>query len=425
MLWTASGPVRLADHPVAPLRGRGLDAVGRRRRARAGRGAQRAGRRSRWPAVLAAQQLAGSFDMSAMGALLAAARDPARARRGRAPGRAPRTAGSSSGVPRARSSLAVGLSAGQWMATLEAAAHSGRRVASPRDPDVLVGASPDRRRPRPPRLQRGRAGLRGDAEAQLFEGREPFLASLYLGLPAWASCSPRSLDRAPAAPRAGSWPACAALALLVALGRHAPFYDLLVAALPPLQPSAIRSRPWSLVALAWCLLAAIGRRRLARAIRARRARGASRAHRAALGGTASSRVITAGALLALGRRTAPRAPRPSPRGWRGERRRRGVGRSRGAGPRTAPAAVAATVAVADLLLYHRSLNDVSPIDLYTHRPEVLRHLDLAPRRPRVRLRLLGGAPERAARAAPPERRLARMPAGWPVGPARRWPSRWR
>ena len=110
------------------------------------------------------------------------------------------------------------MSAGQWMATLEAAVHSGRRSPSTGDPDVLVGASRHRRRPVPSRLQRERA-VSAEVRKQLFEGREPFLASLYLGLPSVGLVIAAFLDRER---RRACWllAAAAAFALLVSLGRH-------------------------------------------------------------------------------------------------------------------------------------------------------------------------------------------------------------
>jgi hypothetical protein len=356
-------------------------------------------------AALGAQQLAGSFDMSAMGAFVAtAAVTHALARR------------TGPGTPRIRlallglgaATLAAGLSAGQWMATLEVAAHSGRR-ALPRDvrtywsvhpagvPDlVLPGFSAGVPVP---------AGVR----REMFEGREPFLASLYLGLAAGALAL-----AAFTVPRqrgiALVLAAAAALALLVALGRHGPAYDALVAIVPPLRAFRYPVKVTILVALPWSLLAALGfdAWRGAQADPGAMRRIARLALAVALFGG-----LAAGTLYGLGaRRAAAQA------GLASVLAALSAGatlRGRGAGVGLAPAAVAAVVAVADLVLYHRSVNAVAPPALYTHRPEVLRHLG-TPAAARVyaydySVRATADTP---VRAAP---RLARAPEGWALGPA--------
>jgi hypothetical protein len=84
--------------------------------------------------------------------------------------------------------------------------------------------------------------------------------------------------------------------------------------------------------------------------------------------------------------------------------------------RLAPAAVAAAVAVADLAFYHRSVNVVSPPELYTHRPDVLRHVGPADTA-RVYAYDYSVPPAAGATLAPVALRLARAPAGWSAGPA--------
>ena len=360
--------------------------------------------------VLAAQQLAGSFEMSAMGVLAASAvilRELAWPRPwANASDRRLLVRASGAFV------LALGLSAGQWMATLEAAAHSGRR-SLPREirtywsvhpvsiPDlVLPGFSGD-------------APVSPEVRKQLFEGREPFLASLYLGLPTVSLVFAAFLDRGR---RRTPWflAGAAALALLVALGRHAPFYDLLVAVAPPLKAFRYPVKAMVLVALPWCLLAAMGidawRRDLAQSARDARHIASVAASVAVLA------MITAGVLLAAGSTRAARnvalaaglaTLSAAAAGWR----------LRGPRMRGAPAAVVAMIALADLLLYHRSLNAVSPTALYTHRPEVLRHLDLSsPSRIYAYDYSVASAPSGKS-SATVERRMARTPAGWPPGPA--------
>jgi hypothetical protein len=411
MLWTASGPflsLTILWHHFAgaawlpwTIVGAHALAVGRTTRAALG-----------LAVVLAAQQLAGSFEMSAMGLVVASA-----------------VIVRALGWPRPWASatdrrlllqaagavvLALGLSAGQWMATLEAAAHSGRR-SLPREVRTYWSVHP---------LTIGDLFLPGfsanapvsaEVRNQLFEGREPFLASLYLGLASVGLVLAAFLDRE-RRPTACILAAGAALALLVSLGRHTPFYDLLVTAAPPLKAFRYPVKAMVLVALPWCLLAAIG-------IDAwRRNPGADAAQARRLRTLAASvlliAMITAIGLLLLGSAPAARnaalaaglaAGTAAAAAWRA----RGGGRHGAA----VAVAVAVSIAIADLVLYHRSLNAVAPTELYTHRPEVLRHVDPGSG-PRLYAYDYSVAKDANAPLAPPERRLARVPAGWPVGPAK-------
>ena len=360
--------------------------------------------------VLAAQQLAGSFDMSTMGAFLAAAW----ILRGMDWPRPWAAASDRRLLARAAGAfiLALGLSAGQWMATIEAAAYSGRR-SLPREVRtywsvhpvtiadlVLPGFSAD-------------APLSEATRKQLFEGREPFMVSLYLGLPSLMLVIAALLDRER---RRMRWflVSMAALALLVSLGRHTPVYDLLVAAAPPLKAFRYPVKAMVLVALPWCLLAAMG----IDACRRGAAGNPRLAHRirAVAAGAAILALATAGVLLASGAALAARnaalaaglaAVTAAAASWR----------SRSGGRQIAPVAVAAAIAVADLLFYHRSLNDVSPVELYTHRPEVLGNIGL-PTAARLYAYDYSVAPAASAEAPPPSaQRLERMPAGWTVGPS--------
>jgi hypothetical protein len=360
--------------------------------------------------VLAAQQLAGSFDMSTMGAFLAGALILYELEWPR-----PWASASDRRLLSCAAGgfvLALGLSAGQWMATVEAASYSGRR-SLPREARtywsvhpvtmadlVLPGFSRD-------------APVSDPVRKQLFEGREPFMASLYLGLPsvclvfaAFADRERRRIRRFLAA--------LAALALLVSLGRHTPFYDLLVAAVPPLKALRYPVKAMVLVALPWCLLAAIGvdawRRDSAADPRA------ARWIRGLAAGISLLAMLAAGALFHAGSNRAARNAVLAA-GFGAVTAAAAAWRLRPRGRRTAPLALAAVVAMADLIFYHRSVNEVSPIELYTHRPEVLRHIGLSPP-PRVYAYDYSVA--RVAGAAPPPpsaQRIARTPAGWPLGPA--------
>jgi hypothetical protein len=356
--------------------------------------------------TLGAQQLAGSFDMSAMGAALCAVLvlhrlDWPRPWAGERNRRLFAAAA-------AAFALGAALSAGQWMATAEVAAHSGRRVL-PREVRTYWSVHPltladfvlpglSAAAPVSPAVRR-----------ELFEGREPFLASLYLGLAASLLALSALVDaeRRRFALLLG---AVAALAGLVALGRHAPAYDLLVGALPPLKAFRYPVKATVLVALAWSLLVALGfeawRRDPAAGLRAARAFRAISAAVVILGAAAAAALLAAGA---------PGAARNAAVACAFAALAAATWAIRTPGARTGPAAVAAGLAVCDLLLYHRGVNAVSPKELYTHRPEVLRHL---PSGDGARLYAYDYSavptPDSPRRAAA---RLARAPAGWDPDPA--------
>lgn len=360
--------------------------------------------------VLAAQQLAGSFDMSTMGALLAAAVILFELRWPR-----PWTVASDRRVMWMAAGgflLAIGLSAGQWMATVEAASYSGRR-SLPREIRTYWSVHPvvlaDLVLP----------GLSGDAPVpdamrkEFFEGREPFLASLYLGLPAAALVLAAFAHRG--APRI-RWflAAVGVVALLVALGRHAPVYDLVVAIAPPLKAFRYPVKAMVLVALPWCLLAAIGfdAWRQERSVEG----GDDRRIRAMAVSLPLFALAAAAALRFLGaNRGARNAALAAAFGlavafaahWR---MRPGTRRT------FAAAGLAAAIAIADLISYHRGVNQVAPASLYTHRPDVLRHVgDIQAARVyaydySVPPGIAKGPPVTAPR-------IARLPAGWDLEPA--------
>lgn len=97
--------------------------------------------------------------------------------------------------------------------------------------------------------------LRLDATERkaLFDGRAPFLRSLHLGL------ATLGLVVAGAGGRGRRWLLAAlAVSCLVALGRHAPAYDLLVAVVPPLRILRYPVKALALAALAWAMLAGRG-----------------------------------------------------------------------------------------------------------------------------------------------------------------------
>ena len=279
--------------------------------------------------------------------------------------------------------FALALSAVQWLPSLEAARRSARVGLTPEGRaywsvhpiallqtlfPVLVDA----------------AGLRADRAALLSESREPFFASLYLGLGATGLVLAAWVG--PPRRRRTFLAVAAVVGALMALGRHTPLYAWAEALLPPLQALRYPAKTMALVAFAWSLLAGMGIDGW-RSLEAqpRRFRGRVLVPLAAL-------TLAAGWMAVLLFR--------DPDGW-GARvfaipasglsfadllaptRLRlvaatvasGVVLAIGAiGTRfSAPArgASVAFCAVADLLVAHYSLNPAAPPGLYTHRPELL------------------------------------------------------
>jgi hypothetical protein len=205
-----------------------------------------------WGVTLAAQILAGSADVVAMtlAALLAYVlawfKPWRRTRWTRLRAAAPWAA--------AAVALSVGLSAVQWGAALSVLRQSVRwslgadtRLYWSVHPLALAQLLV-------PRVWEGLPLAAGLTRA-LFEGREPFLRSLYLGaatLPLAASAL------AAGSRRARVLAALVLIALLVALGRHTPLYPAAVAVLPPLRVLRYPEKAFALVAFAWSLLCALG-----------------------------------------------------------------------------------------------------------------------------------------------------------------------
>jgi Bacterial membrane protein YfhO len=94
------------------------------------------------------------------------------------------------------------------------------------------------------------------ARAELFDSREPFLSSLYLGLAALPLVLAAFLGRWRGA--ALAFAATAVLATLVALGRFGFVYGLLTTLLPPLRSLRYPVKAMIVPALGWALLAGFG-----------------------------------------------------------------------------------------------------------------------------------------------------------------------
>jgi hypothetical protein len=150
--------------------------------------------------------------------------------------------------------LALSLSAAQWLPTMVVAARSAR-------PDL-----PDRLRTywsmHPANVLQAiipvsfhELPLSPSARAALFESREPFLMSLYLGVGTLALVAMAVVGGRPPA-RALAFVALGAV--LLAMGRHTVFYPFLATIVPPVRMFRYPVKAMLAAALCWSLLAAIG-----------------------------------------------------------------------------------------------------------------------------------------------------------------------
>jgi len=372
-----------------------------------------------WGATVAAPVLAGSPE----GALLAALLGAAVAAR--------RVFGGAGRIPRRRVAVSVGLagafalalSAGQWLPSLEAARRSVRAGLGPEARaywsvhplallqtvfPVLVDAP----------------GLRPDLSAALSDSREPYFASLYLGL---AACGLVLASGGNPRPHRRLLVGAMVAGTLVALGRHTPVYEAAVALLPPLRALRYPAKAMTLVAFAWALLAGMGFEEW-RAPAARRLRLRVLAPLAVLmlgAGIAALLILREpdrwGALifsppsagLAFADLLAPTSGRLIGATLAGAALL-AIAALGGRIPAPTRAAAVAVCAVADLLWAHHTLNPAAPPALYTHRPELLDIL-----RPADGARIYvydyffpGRSQRYLGRAAPYV--VARAPAGWSV-----------
>jgi membrane protein YfhO len=200
-----------------------------------------------WGAFMAAPVLAGSPEMTlftaTFGLLVAliTARHTREARRAA-------SAAVLAGI------IALGLSAAQWMPTMELAVRS-RRADLPAAHRQLWSV------PRVGLLQcvlpvlLDELPLRPEVRVALYESGEPFLRSLYLGLPAAVLVAIACATRR----RAAVVLACLAVAMAgLALGRHAPIAALMEALVPPLRGLRFPAKAMVPASLAWALLVAMG-----------------------------------------------------------------------------------------------------------------------------------------------------------------------
>lgn len=201
-----------------------------------------------WGAAQAAQLLAGSPDM----VLLTAAATAWSAFLTLAPAGAPR--GPWLRAAAAAVATAVLLSALQWLPALEVARRSAR-AALPEEARTYWSVHPVALPQLAWPVRLAALPLQGPARDALFEGREPFLPSLYLGGVALAL----AVAALAARERHGAlWGTLAGVALLVALGRHTPVYTALTTLVPPLRMVRYPEKAMVLVALGTAFLAGRG-----------------------------------------------------------------------------------------------------------------------------------------------------------------------
>jgi hypothetical protein len=150
--------------------------------------------------------------------------------------------------------LALGLSAAQWLPTMVVASRSARsdlpdrmRMFWSMHPVSLLQALVP--------ISFHELPLSTGARAAMFESREPFLMSLYLGLGTLALVV---MALVAGRPPARALALVALAAALFAMGRHAAFYPALATALPPVRIFRYPVKAMLTAALCWALLTAIG-----------------------------------------------------------------------------------------------------------------------------------------------------------------------
>jgi hypothetical protein len=197
-----------------------------------------------WGATIALPVLAGSPEM----ALAAVAASMVALRQVRRPGLA-----SQARLVAAAAAFAIGIAAVQWLPALDLLRQSSRTTARTGGEYWSVAPLGLLQCLLPPRLDA--LPLRDQVRAALFESREPYLPSLYLGLPALglglaAMASGRRLARVLSL--------MAVTGIALALGRHLPFLEVAQVVLPPLRALRFPAKAMLLTAFAWSVLVALG-----------------------------------------------------------------------------------------------------------------------------------------------------------------------
>lgn len=153
--------------------------------------------------------------------------------------------------------VAAALSAGLWLSAFDFASRSSRRELPSAaasywsvHPFGLLGT-----------LLAGVPGslpLAPSWRAALFEGREPFLGSLYLGICALGLVGAAFVPGQSRSRRHWGLLGVGLVAVALALGRHTPLYDWVSALAPPLRSVRYPVKAMTLVAFCWAGLAAFG-----------------------------------------------------------------------------------------------------------------------------------------------------------------------
>jgi hypothetical protein len=334
-----------------------------------------------WGAAFAGQILAGSADMCAMTALITACRALHFLRGRERPGMIRLVGASLLAMV-----FSLGLSAALWIPAVENARRSGRwemkegarTFWSVHPVSLLQTFLP---------IMPGDLPLNLSTRTALFDRPDPFLSSLYVGLPALALAAAAFTGPRP------PWVmgVVTIVASLVALGRHAWVYSLAVEVLPPLKILRFPSKAMVAAAFTGALLCAYG-------FEAWKSREAARWRPwgvvVVMPALVGSALVWSAAYVAL-----------HPGAWAAtllESPREGRTLEQAVAPavrnlvvagllsttaallalarpwwpaKSGVAAVAvAVIAVADLVCAHRSLNPTAPSDFYRYRPPVLESL---------------------------------------------------
>jgi hypothetical protein len=149
--------------------------------------------------------------------------------------------------------LGLGLSAAQWIPTLDLAARASR-FDQPQRVRTYWSTHPANLGQVLLPVTLHTLPLSSRARAALFESREPFLTSLYLGLAAAVLVLAASVERRAARPIAF----LLAILVLAALGRHTPVFEVVTTLVPPLRVLRYPVKAMVAAALLWSLLAGMG-----------------------------------------------------------------------------------------------------------------------------------------------------------------------